>query len=133
MDDNKYRNDISKKIKIARKRSGKTQIFMAENLKISRQTYLDAESGKTEVRVTMLRKIAELTNLPLSWFIEEMPSSQEFEKITESMHVIEFLTVISRLPEEVRAELLRTSSAMASLMLNHTSSSKPELETCSAE
>ncbi|GHA62089.1 helix-turn-helix domain-containing protein [Photobacterium aphoticum] len=65
---------IAQRIKAAREAKGISQVAMAKQLDIARQTYLDLESGKTEPRVTTLLSIAILTQRPFAWFIGEQIS-----------------------------------------------------------
>ncbi|PSW61234.1 transcriptional regulator [Photobacterium leiognathi subsp. mandapamensis] len=60
---------LALKIREAREWKGITQVAMAKQLGVARQTYLDLESGKTEPRVLMLLNIAKITGRSLSWFL----------------------------------------------------------------
>ncbi|MGR5465356.1 helix-turn-helix transcriptional regulator, partial [Photobacterium damselae] len=51
-----------------RKQSKITQIDMAKNLGVARQTYLDLESGKVEPRYSTLVKLGELFNVSVVTF-----------------------------------------------------------------
>ncbi|HIF9104958.1 TPA: helix-turn-helix transcriptional regulator [Photobacterium damselae] len=54
----------------ARKSQKITQLEMAKQLGISRQTYVDIENGVRVPRVDLLNKISEITNKPVSYFFE---------------------------------------------------------------
>ncbi len=60
---------IAARIKEAREWKGLTQVHMAQQLKVARQTYLDLETGKTEPKVRLLSEISEITERPLTWFV----------------------------------------------------------------
>lgn len=59
---------IAVRIKAARKGSDITQVAMAQNLGIARQTYLDLETGKTAAKANILYQIALLTGRPITSF-----------------------------------------------------------------
>lgn len=58
-----FRNRLIK----ARKDQKFSQVAMAKSLGISRQTYLDLENGKTEPRLSMVIKLADLLKCNQSW------------------------------------------------------------------
>lgn len=60
---------FSSRIKEARIYNNLTQVKMAEKIGISRQTYLDLESGKTMPRCDVLVKISEVTNFDIVFFL----------------------------------------------------------------
>ncbi|WP_428445305.1 helix-turn-helix transcriptional regulator [Photobacterium profundum] len=59
---------ISEKIKTARTSRDITQVDMAKKLKLSRQTYLNLETGKTSPRCDMLLDIANVTGYEIGFF-----------------------------------------------------------------
>lgn len=61
-----------------------TQVEMARKLGIARQTYLDLETGKTEPRISILYKIAEIFNIPVSAFFENEQSVSSFISLKKS-------------------------------------------------
>ncbi|WIG83814.1 helix-turn-helix transcriptional regulator (plasmid) [Photobacterium damselae] len=61
-----------------------TQVEMARKLGIARQTYLDLETGKTEPRISILYKIAEIFNIPVSAFFEKEQSVSSFISLKKS-------------------------------------------------
>lgn len=94
---------IAEKIREAREWNKITQVGMAEQLGIARQTYLDLESGKTEPRVSTLLRVAEITGRPLSWFIYdgEGPVSQN-----EQEYIQQLLALFAQVPRSMRARLI---------------------------
>ncbi|MEZ8028345.1 helix-turn-helix transcriptional regulator [Enterovibrio norvegicus] len=109
---------IAQKIKLARGHASKTQVQMAKKLEVARQTYLDIESGKTEPRITTLKIIAAYTKFPLMWFLEENGDSIDYQRAKESVDVIEFLSVISKLPDDARVELLGSTRKWATILMD---------------
>ncbi|WP_325893180.1 helix-turn-helix transcriptional regulator [Grimontia sp. NTOU-MAR1] len=109
---------MAQRVKIARAESGKTQVEMARLLCIARQTYLDLETGKTEPRVSTLKDIAAITNFPLLWFFDEVEEDLDHQRTQHSQDVVDFLKVVSRLPDNSRKEFLQTSKQLATCMVN---------------
>ena len=94
---------IAARIREAREWKEISQVAMAKQLDIARQTYLDLETGKTEPRVTTLVKIARITGRSLSWFIELEPVSADDGRQYDIARLAE---LFERVPEPQRAKLL---------------------------
>lgn len=58
---------VASAIKSARTSAGFTQVGLAKAIKVARQTFLDAESGKTAPKSDMLYDISVATGVPI-WF-----------------------------------------------------------------
>ena len=97
---------IAKRIKAAREATGISQVAMAKQLDIARQTYLDLESGKTEPRVTTLLSIAILTQRPLAWFVGEQVSPTPQGEWEGDLHALPRL--YAQLPATLRQPLVES-------------------------
>lgn len=81
-----------------RKQAKITQVDMAKNLGVARQTYLDLESGRTEPRYSTLIKLSELFNVPVAAF---------FPKALRAEHIIFLKTATDKqLLDELGKRLL---------------------------
>lgn len=110
---------IAARIKEAREWKGLTQVHMAQQLRVARQTYLDLETGKTEPKVRLLSEISEITERPLTWFVY----GDEGLEILESEYKDEIdrlLKSFSRLPHSARNVILQQSINLASFMAEYT-------------
>ena len=67
---------IAARIKEAREWKGLTQVHMAQQLKVARQTYLDLETGKTEPKVRLLTEISAITERGV---IDKIPRSRRWK------------------------------------------------------
>lgn len=63
------KQQIARRVREAREYKDITQLEMAGQLNIARQTYLDIESGKTEPKILSLATIASVTGYPLAWLL----------------------------------------------------------------
>ncbi|KKC98431.1 MULTISPECIES: helix-turn-helix transcriptional regulator [Photobacterium] len=110
---------IASRIKEAREWKGLTQVHMAQQLGVARQTYLDLETGKTEPKVRLLSAISEITERPLTWFVY----GDEGLEILESEYKEEIdrlLQYFSRLPHSARNVILQQSINLAGFMAEYT-------------
>ncbi|WP_413113668.1 helix-turn-helix domain-containing protein [Thaumasiovibrio sp. DFM-14] len=98
------RADIAVRIRDAREWQNITQVAMAKSLDIARQTYLDLETGKTEPRISVLLKIAELTQRPISWFLYG-DNEQGLDQM-EQDSIQRMLQLLAELPRDMRQTLL---------------------------
>ena len=62
---------IAKNIKLAREYKNLTQEFMAEAIGVSQATYCRIETGKTDIRVSVLRSIAKAFQVPFSRLVSD--------------------------------------------------------------
>lgn len=62
---------LAKRIKTARRRSGYSQQELAEILKLSDKAVSSYEVGRATPTIHTLREIAEHTNTPLGYFLDE--------------------------------------------------------------
>lgn len=110
---------IAARIKEAREWKGLTQVHMAQQLKVARQTYLDLETGKTEPKVRLLSEISEITERPLTWFVygDEGVEILESEYKEEIDRLLQFC---SRLPHSARHVILQQCINLASFMAEYT-------------
>ncbi|MDD1781346.1 helix-turn-helix domain-containing protein [Enterovibrio sp. ZSDZ35] len=129
MDIELSKKKIAYKIKTARELAHKTQVLMAKELNIARQTYLDIENGKTSAKTTTLLEIAEITKMPIMWFLEDSRDHADYQSVRDSKDVMDFMMVISKLPEPARIELLKNSTQMASMMVSFRNKVASERET----
>ncbi|MGF1759705.1 helix-turn-helix transcriptional regulator [Photobacterium sagamiensis] len=110
---------IAARIKEAREWKGLTQVHMAQQLRVARQTYLDLETGKTEPKVRLLSEISEITERPLTWFVY----GDEGIDILESEYKDEIdrlLKSFSCLPHSARNVILQQSINLAGFMVEYT-------------
>lgn len=63
--------DIGKKIRHLRKSNGMKQEFLAEKLNISINAISQYETGKRNVDLTTMKKLAEIFDVPIDYFIDE--------------------------------------------------------------
>ncbi|SKA50590.1 helix-turn-helix transcriptional regulator [Enterovibrio nigricans] len=119
MDMELSKKKIANKIRTAREMAHKTQVFMAKELNIARQTYLDIENGKTAAKTTTLMEIAEITKMPIMWFLEDVRDHDDYQSVRDSKDVMDFMMILSKLPESARIELLKNSTQMASMMVSY--------------
>ncbi|MCG7499271.1 helix-turn-helix transcriptional regulator [Vibrio sp. Of7-15] len=113
------RDKISERIKEAREWKGLTQVYMANYLKVARQTYLDLESGKTEPKVRLLSEIADVTERPITWFIYgDQGCDTIAAEYKEDMDKL--MRHFSRLPHSARNIILQHSTQMAGFMVEYT-------------
>ncbi|MGF1726468.1 helix-turn-helix domain-containing protein [Photobacterium nomapromontoriensis] len=96
---------IAQRIKEAREWKGISQVAMAKQLEIARQTYLDLESGKTEPRITTLIRIAVITDRPLGWFVFDMLKSTN-NPIQLQADLLQLSVFYGQLSEPFRSEFL---------------------------
>ncbi|KXF79960.1 helix-turn-helix transcriptional regulator [Enterovibrio coralii] len=132
MDIELSKQQIANKIKTAREMARKTQVYMAKELNIARQTYLDIENGKTAAKTTTLLEIAEITKMPIMWFLEESRDQVAFQSIRDNKDVMDFMMIISKLPEPARSELLKNSTQMATMMVSYGNKLANEKDTYSS-
>ena len=110
---------IAARIKDAREWKGLTQVHMAQQLRVARQTYLDLETGKTEPKVRLLSEISDITERPLTWFVY----GDEGIDILESEYKDEIdrlLKSFSCLPHSARNVILQQSINLAGFMAEYT-------------
>ena len=69
-------------LKHRRELSGLTQVEMAKKLGVARQTYLDLETGKTEPRLSTLKSLSLIFNVPGDYWFGEMPKDVQFNEKT---------------------------------------------------
>jgi transcriptional regulator with XRE-family HTH domain len=62
---------IAKNIKLAREYKNLTQEHMAEAIGVSQATYCRIETGKTDIRVSVLRTIARAFKVPFSRLVSD--------------------------------------------------------------
>lgn len=67
---------LSEKIKEARLSLGFTQRDLSERIRVSDKTVSAYEQGRATPPISKIIKIAEETNLPLSFFVEDDPRSE---------------------------------------------------------
>lgn len=110
---------IAARIKEAREWKGLTQVHMAQQLRVARQTYLDLETGKTEPKVRLLSEIAEITERPLTWFVygDEGIDILESEYKDEIDRLLKFF---SCLPHSARNVILQQSINLAGFIVEYT-------------
>ncbi|PST88475.1 transcriptional regulator [Photobacterium iliopiscarium] len=116
-----HKQEMALRIKEAREWKGLTQVYMAQQLKVARQTYLDLETGKTEPKVRLLVEISELTERPLTWFIYgdlglDIIESEYKEEIDQ------LVQCFSCLPHAARKMILQQSIQLAKFMTEYTRS-----------
>ncbi|WP_087023622.1 helix-turn-helix transcriptional regulator [Thaumasiovibrio subtropicus] len=99
------RAEVAARIRDAREWQNITQVAMAKSLDVARQTYLDLETGKTEPRISVLLKIAELTQRPISWFLYG-DNEQGLDQV-ERDDIQRMLQLLSELPRDMRQTLLK--------------------------
>jgi DNA-binding XRE family transcriptional regulator len=104
---------IAARIKEAREWKGLTQVHMAQQLQVARQTYLDLETGKTEPKVRLLSEISEITERPLTWFVYG-------DEGIEILEIDRLLQYFSRLPHSARNIILQQSINLAGFMAEYT-------------
>lgn len=82
----KFREDLGRRLYIARKRSELTLNGISSLIGIGRDTYTKYESGLSEPKITTLLDIAEATSQPLCWLVfgDEIP--KEHQLIKEAEH-----------------------------------------------
>ncbi len=113
------KQEMAVRIKEAREWKGLTQVYMAQQLKVARQTYLDLETVETEPKVRLLVEISELTERPLTWFIYgdsgvdiiESEYKEEIDKLVQCFGC---------LPHSARQIILQQSIQLAQFMAEYT-------------
>ena len=113
------KQEMAVRIKEAREWKGLTQVYMAQQLRVARQTYLDLETGKTEPKVRLLVEISELTERPLTWFIYgdlgldiiESEYKEEIDKLVQCFGC---------LPHSARQIILQQGIQLAQYMVEYT-------------
>ncbi|WP_434357685.1 helix-turn-helix domain-containing protein [Parasalinivibrio latis] len=112
------KEQVAKRIKEAREWKGITQVRMAKLLDVARQTYLDIETGKTEPRVRMLSRIADITERPLMWFVY---GDRNVEVVDDEykQDLARLMEQFSRLPHEARKAVINQSVNMASFLVDY--------------
>nr|WP_086937723.1 helix-turn-helix transcriptional regulator [Thaumasiovibrio occultus] len=108
------RAEIAARIRDAREWQNITQVAMAKNLDVARQTYLDLETGKTEPRISVLLKIAELTQRPISWFLYG-DNEQGLDQM-ERDDIQRMLQLLTSLPREMRQTLIKQNTQLYSYL-----------------
>lgn len=68
--------NLHKKIRLLRKRSGFSQEYIAEKLKISRPTYIQIETGKRELTISEARKLASIFGMQLDNFLNSKETTE---------------------------------------------------------
>jgi transcriptional regulator with XRE-family HTH domain len=63
--------DIGKKVRHLRKSRGMKQEFLAEKLNISINAISQYETGKRNIDLTTMKKLAEIFDVPIDYFIDE--------------------------------------------------------------
>ncbi|CAH0532207.1 hypothetical protein VST7929_00018 [Vibrio stylophorae] len=111
------KTQLASRIREAREWKGITQVHMAKQLEVARQTYLDLESGKTEPRISTLLTIANLTDRPLTWFVYGDDSPHAF--ITDNQDALNTLLSLStQVPENLRQTLLEQNIRLLSSFID---------------
>ncbi|PSV88341.1 helix-turn-helix transcriptional regulator [Photobacterium angustum] len=108
---------IAQKIREAREWKGLTQVSMAKQLGVARQTYLDVESGKTEPRILMLMNIAKITGRPLHWFISD-DNTPEYGDINR------LSLMYAQVPSPLRQKMIEQNINLISCCLEYVSDSR---------
>lgn len=103
---------LAKRIRQAREYSDITQVQMAKNLNLARQTYLDIESGKTEPKVSSLITIAELTGRPINWLVYGETDQLDLA-LTHQHEINELLMLFDDLPASARELVIQQSYLLA--------------------
>lgn len=76
---------IKKRIALARKEADYTQEEMAKLLDISQPAYSYYESGDKPLPLRKIHKIAQILNLPASFFLEEHHENSDRETVLEKI------------------------------------------------
>lgn len=108
---------IAHKIREAREWKGITQVSMAKQLSVARQTYLDLESGKTEPRVLMLMNIAKITGRPLHWFISD-DNTPEYGDINR------LSVMYAQIPSPLRQKMIEQNINLIASCIEYVSSGR---------
>ncbi|MED4305529.1 MULTISPECIES: helix-turn-helix domain-containing protein [Bacillus] len=87
------------KLKAARCLKGYSVEEMARRIGVDVHAYWRIESGKTQLKVQHLLKIAMVLEQPLTYFVEENEMSTDVKN-----RVIELLVLLDRLDDEERAQ-----------------------------
>lgn len=98
------KQDIALRVRTARELNGITQVSMAKQLGVARQTYLDIESGKTEPKLSNLYNISEITKYPVMWFLGVEAQVSEVEKHAPFEELLE---LYKQLPHDYRKTLIQ--------------------------
>ncbi|PKF50197.1 hypothetical protein AT251_13285 [Enterovibrio nigricans] len=93
--------------------------FLWLRVKYCETDYLDIENGKTAAKTTTLMEIAEITKMPIMWFLEDVRDHDDYQSVRDSKDVMDFMMILSKLPESARIELLKNSTQMASMMVSY--------------
>lgn len=75
------KEEIARRIREAREWSAITQVQAAKQLGISRQTYIDMESGKTKHNIETLIELSKMYAKPVAWFYEGTYKSKKVKYI----------------------------------------------------
>lgn len=95
-------NKLPEKIKRARLESNMSQRDLGAAVLISEKAISSYEQGRTTPPIVMLKKIANKTNKPISYFIDEPASTAEVGILLKKIE--ELLTEIKTLVEKAQAE-----------------------------
>lgn len=101
-------DDIAKRIKTAREEERRTIGWMAQKLRVHRNTYSAIEAGETEITVSRLAKISELTRRPISWFVYGDDGVDKIE-LDYAKDFVRIKKLLSNLPAGYRTPFLKLS------------------------
>jgi len=77
---------IGEKIRIARAIANITQKELADLIGIGRVAILDMEKGRVDISISKLKKISEITNQPIEYFIKDI--EPEFEEVKKGKNIL---------------------------------------------
>jgi XRE family aerobic/anaerobic benzoate catabolism transcriptional regulator len=83
MSDEQFLRVFGERIRGERARRGMSRKLLADHAGISERYLTQLESGKGNVSIVLLRRIAEALNLPLSRLVEDAPPSPELELVRQ--------------------------------------------------
>lgn len=93
--------ELGRRIREAREEAGLTQPQLAETLGLKHpQSISNYERGVTEIPTKRLRRIAEATGKPMSFFVTDAPRLADPEMVEERLAAVELL--LAELVSEVR-------------------------------
>lgn len=114
---------LGKRIQLAREEAGLNQEHMAAMLGCSQPTLSNYEKGKSRIYLAQLKKVAEVLDRPLNYFLEAMDDADNDDNsrstsrfITDSgsnqitfnadREVLEIITALFELPEDKRRTIM---------------------------
>jgi transcriptional regulator with XRE-family HTH domain len=97
----KFTMSIGDRLSKFRKNSGKTQQEIADELGVERRTYASWESGKTELKNSLVPKIAELFNIEIPELFNDEKNIEIKDSFNENKNAVIVIITEKEIVEKV--------------------------------